>query len=124
VALVRGGVGPADIDDTALDDPEILRLSEGLRMTEDAACNATFPAERHARVTLVLQDGTRLQSGTQSPRWDHRAPPSDTELEAKFHDLADPVLGAARARAIRQALEALPDAPLDRLTDLLFQPIS
>ena len=75
VALARGGITPADLDGPALTDPEILRLSESLTMSENDACNATFPAERHASVVLHLKDGRRLDSGLMSPRWDHRAPP-------------------------------------------------
>lgn len=124
VALVRGGVAPGDIADDALSDPEILRLSHGLRMTEDAACNASFPSERHARVTLHLTDGTRVSSDTMSPRWDHRWPPSDAELRAKYHDLADGPLGRDRADAIETALDGLDRTGLNALSDLLFQPIS
>ena len=115
---------PVDIADDALTHPEILRLSKGLRMIEDDACNATFPAERHARVSLILKDGTRLDSNTHSPGWDHRAPPSDADLTTKFRSLADPVLGTDRATAILLAIDDLDNQPLESLTDLLFQPIS
>ncbi len=124
VALVRGGISPDDLQGDALSDPEILRLSESLRMTEDDACNATFPKERHARVTLHLHDGRVLDSGLMSPRWDHNVPPGEEELRAKFHDLADPVLGPDRAGRIEAALDALQDGPLSRLTALLCQPVS
>ncbi len=123
VALVRGNVTAADIADDALNDPEILRLSAGLVMHPDARANATFPAERLARVTLVLRDGTRLAGDWLNPRWDHRAPPTEAELRAKYHDLADPTLGRARASAIESALDQLHGTGLPPLTDLLFQPI-
>ncbi len=124
VALVRGEITAEDIGDEALSDPEVLRLSQSLQMIEDDACNATFPAERHARVTLILKDGTKLAGDIQSPRWDHRAPPSDQELAEKFLSLADPVLGPARAEAIAAAIDELDRQPLESLTDLLFQPIN
>ncbi|MEX0283539.1 MAG: MmgE/PrpD family protein [Paracoccaceae bacterium] len=124
VALVRDGIAPEDLDGASLSDPEILRLSQGLTMTEDDACNATFPAERHARVTLHLKDGRTLESGTMSPRWDHRVPPTEGELRAKYHALADPLLGADRAARIEDALENLDQTPLSALTDQLFQPVS
>ncbi len=124
VALVRGGITPADIADDALDDPEILRLSESMVMTDCETANALFPARRVARVSLVLRDGTRLDGAETTPRWDHEAPPSEDELRRKFHDLADPVLGSGRAGAIEFALAALPETGLAPLTDLLFQPIS
>ena len=124
VAMVRGQVTAADIGEDALQDAEILRLSKSTTMHEDTACNDAFPKERHARVGIVLKDGTRLESDLHSPRWDHRAPPSDAELEAKFHDLADPVLGRKRSEGLRYAVRDLADAPLSHLTDQLFQPIN
>ena len=124
VALVRGDVTPADIADDALTDPEILRLSQTLVMTEDAAANAAFPTTRLARVTLELADGRSLQSDWMQPRWDHTAPPTPDELAAKFDVYAGPVLGGVRAAAIDAAIGTLDTAPLTSLTDLLFQPIN
>ena len=124
VALVRGTITPNDLDGAALRDPEVLRLSQGLQMIEDAACNATFPTERHARVALILKDGRRVESDTMSPGWDHRAPPSEDELRQKFHALADPVLGRDRASRIEAALDGLEQTGMDPLTDVLFQPIN
>lgn len=124
VALVRGGISPADIADDALDDPEILRLSQSLEMHESDHANARFPAERLARVSLILTDGTRLDGDWMNPRWDHRAPPTEAELRAKYHALADPILGKTRAAGIEDALSGLAGGGLAPLTDLLFQPIS
>jgi 2-methylcitrate dehydratase PrpD len=124
VALVRNGITPQDIADGSLDDPEILRLSTGLIMTESNYANENFPAKRFAKVALILKDGSRLQGDYLTPRWDFTNPPTDAELRAKYHALADPVLGVARATAIEDALANLPDTDLAPLTDLLFQPIN
>ncbi len=124
VALVRGAITPADIADEALSDPEILRLSRAMTMVEDDHANAHFPSGRLARVTLTLRDGTELHSGWTSPRWDAAHPPTEAELRAKYHDLADPALGAARAHAIESALHDLPARGLTPLADLICQPIS
>ena len=124
VALVRGGIAPQDIADDALTDPEILRLSTSLTMSETDLANARFPQQRLARVTLVLTDGTRLRGNYLTPRWDHDAPPTEAELRAKFHALADPVLGGSRATAIEEALDDLASRSLSDLTRHLFQPIS
>lgn len=124
VALVRGGITPADIAGDALSDPEIPRLSTSLRMQESERANATFPDQREAKAALVLKDGRRLEGDYLNPRWDHRVPPTEGELRGKYHDLADPVLGEKRANAIETAVENLPDSPVSSLTDLRFQPIS
>jgi len=124
VALVRGDVTPADIADDALNDPEILRLSDSMVMTEDDHANAVFPKQRLAQVTLHLKDGRSLESDWMEPRWDPTAPPSEAELREKFHKYADPVLGTARAQAIEDAIDGLDQTPLSALTQQLYQPIS
>ena len=121
VALVRGGLEPADLDGDSLNDPEILRLSEGLVMTEDAHANAVFPGTRLARVRLHLRDGRVVQSDWMRPRWDAEAPPSEDDLAGKYRALAGPVLGSDRTRAIDEAISHLETGPLSTLTDLLYR---
>lgn len=121
VALVRGGLEPADLDGNSLSDPEILRLSEGLIMSEDAHANAVFPGTRLARVRLHLHDGRVVQSDWMRPRWDAEAPPSEDDLARKYHALAGPVLGTDRVRAIDEAISHLETGPLSTLTDLLYR---
>ena len=123
VAMVRGDVGPADIGDDALSDPEIVRLSNALTMSEDAEANAVFPLTRLAKVTLTLTDGRELSSDWMQPRWDHDAPPTKDEIDAKFHAYADGPLGVDRATAIREAVENLAETSTDALAALLSQPI-
>ncbi|MDG1377853.1 MAG: MmgE/PrpD family protein [Yoonia sp.] len=123
VAMVRGDVRPADIDDDALGDPEIVRLSNALTMSETAEANAVFPLTRLAKATLTLKDGRELSSDWMQPRWDHTAPPTQAEITAKFHAYADEPLGTERALAIRDAVETLEDTSTDRLVALLSQPI-
>lgn len=124
VAMVRGGVGPADIADAALNDPEILRLSQGLQMVEDAAANKAFPLRRLAQVTLRLRDGRALTSDWVTPRWDYTAPPTVDEIIAKFHSIADDRLGTKRAAVIADVVMTLDQRPLSDLIDHLAGPIS
>lgn len=123
VAMARGAVTPADVADDALDDPEVLRLSQSLSMRESDYANDNFPSDRLARTTLILKDGTRLEGRYVRPKWDYRDPPAEAELRAKYHALADPVLGVDRALAIEEALSKLSQTGLAPLTDQLFKPI-
>jgi len=124
LAMVHGEIRPEHLADDALDDPEVRPLSQSMVLRESDFANAEFPLRRFARVTLVLRDGTELQSDWTTPRWDHTDPPSAAELRAKYHDLADPVLGKSRADAIEDALSGLAKTGLAPLTDQLFAPIS
>ncbi|HUN47641.1 MAG TPA: MmgE/PrpD family protein [Stellaceae bacterium] len=125
-ALARDGLGPADIDNEALADPDILRLVDAIRLSERAEYNARFPAERLADVVLVLADGRRLASPPTPTRGDPGSPLSDAELEEKFRVLAGPALGSARSSAIAEAIRALdrPDAELTPLLALLTDPVA
>ena len=123
VALVRGDVGPEDIDDAALADPEILRLSQTLTMTEDARANAAFPLTRLAQVTLTLHDGRSLTSGWMQPRWDHTAPATAQEITAKYLRYTAAPLGDPRARALHDAVMGLENTSTTSLVDLIAQPI-
>ncbi len=124
VAMVRGAVTAADIGDDALNDPEILRLSESMIMREDAEANRVFPHTRLARVTLALTDGRHLTGDWLEPRWDHTDPPTTAELRAKYDDLARPALGQGRADTLADVVGTLTDRPLSDLTDQLAAPIS
>lgn len=120
VALVHGDVQAEHLTGAALKDPAVLRLSRGLVMDEAPHANAAFPTKRFARVTLDLREGASLTSDWFEPRWDFDAPPTDTELDAKYTALAAPVLGPTRSAAIARAVADLDTLPLTALTDLLF----
>lgn len=115
-ALARGRVGPEEVSPASFRDPEILRLSDGMIVTESPDYNAAFPARRIAHVALVLKDGRRLESGPTEARGDPESPLSDAEVREKFHALADPLLGETRAAAIEQAVDGLGmDTAIDEL---------
>lgn len=123
VAMVHGTVGPEHIADAALRDPEVMRLSRSLVMTEAPEANAAFPLKRLAKVRLVLTDGRVLDSGWMTPRWDWQTPPTGAELRAKYDALAAP-LGRPRADALAEVVATLQHRPLSDLRALLDQPIS
>ena len=125
VALVRGKVGVEEVAGAVLSDPEVLRISKGMVMREDAYCNANFPAERFARVSLHLKDGGIVTSEIMSPRWHAKAPPTEAELRVKFHGLADPLIGATRAQAIEDAVAALASGgTVSAVSGLVCRPVA
>ncbi len=122
VAMVRGAVGPGDVAAEALADPEVLRLSESMVMTESDAYNAAFPANRIAHVSLVLKDGRRLTSEPTEASGDPESPASLQELRAKYQAWATPVIGARRSRAISDAIDRLGRGGEHILPDLVLAP--
>lgn len=119
VAAVRGTIGAADISEAAFADPEIRRLAQGMVVTESDTYNAAFPARRFAHAVLVLRDGTRLQSPPTEARGDPEAMVGRAEMQAKYHAYADPVLGSARAQALKAEVTTLaPNRSAAPLLDL------
>ena len=122
VAMVRGDVTAEDVMPAALSDPHVLRLSEGIVMSEDAGANADFPLHRKAKVTLHLRNGQRVSSDWTEPKWEHTAPPETTALQAKFISYATPVIGDDRAASIVDAVERLETLPAGALHRLMAVP--
>jgi 2-methylcitrate dehydratase PrpD len=117
--VVRGGAGFAELDDRALADPQIAALRHCVHIAEDPAMNALAPRLRPARVTVTLTDGRQATHSRDSHRGDFNEPFSESELRAKFRELAGTVLtseGAAQAEAAIDRSEAWPN--LAALTDL------
>jgi 2-methylcitrate dehydratase PrpD len=70
---------------------------------------------RGARVVIRLRDGREFSRSVELPRGEPEHPMSDAEIEDKFMRQAQPVAGAAQARAIREhvaGLEELASASL------------
>ena len=123
-ALIFGRVGPAEIGAPGLSDPRVARLLARFSLTEHDEFSRRFPAERWARVRISLADGRSLVSEPAQARGGPEHPLSDEELGAKYHELADPVLGPRRSSRIAALAAALPgDATaLPALIDELLSP--
>ena len=78
-------------------------------VVEDPDFSRRFPAERWARVRITLRDGRTFASAPAQARGGPENPLTDVELGDKFHALADPALGAARATRIESLVRSLAD---------------
>jgi len=105
-AVVAGTIGTKQIS-APFDDPEIIRLANGMELREEPAHNAAFPEDRLARVEIITRDGKSHISIDTAATWDPASPPSDAEIEEKFHVLAGPVLGDVLANAVRDHVWAM-----------------
>ncbi len=104
LALRFGTIQPDHLLPDHYDQPEIWRLVDMVILEEDDRCNSAFPAERYARVTLTLKDGSRLGSDFKAARGNHDAPLSDQELIEKLDNYAEPVLDVEARKNISNIL--------------------
>jgi len=102
--IVHGELTPATVT-TGLDDEAINRMSASIRITEDDAHNAAFPAQRFARVALTLTDGRRLESADTEAAGDPHTPLSDDEIMTKFRTYAgDAADGLEQASSVEELI--------------------
>ena len=103
--VVRGSAGFAALDDSALEDPVIAALRRRVHITEDTAMSAVAPRLRPARVTVTLADGRQSTQTRDSHRGDFQEPFAESEIRAKFHELAGVFLTAEGAAKVEQAID-------------------
>ena len=106
VLIARGGLGFADIDDSALEDAVIAALRPLVSIAEDPAMTArSTPTLRPARVTLTLKDGRSATAARENSVRDTLKPDPEPQVRAKFHELAAMHLTPTGIDAIEAAVD-------------------
>lgn len=117
-ALLHGRVRLSAYTPERLADPQLRALMARIRTEVDPALDAAFPGRRAARVEIDTHDGRRLAWRQPDRKGDPELPLSDAELQDKMLELAAPVLGQQRARALLAAIWALDGAADVRALDV------
>jgi 2-methylcitrate dehydratase len=116
VALVDGQITAEQFTSQRLADPALLDLVARTRIVEDPQLTAGYPAGIPNRVTVTLDDGTRLVSEIAFPPGHDKNPLTDDQLADKFHGLIDPVLGREPADRIWDRVSRLENDPAPHQT--------
>lgn len=98
--IVNGIADLAAFRTAARSDATTRALAARVSVAEDPAFTARLPAERPARVIVELTDGRRFEHMVASNRGDAEDPYPEADIIAKFHAVAGPVIGPARAGSI------------------------
>jgi 2-methylcitrate dehydratase PrpD len=114
-AWLHGSVRLAAFGEARLADPVARALMRRVTLHADPALSAGFPGQRAARVRLTLDDGRTLEAFAPYRRGDPEAPLTDTELDAKFDELAGPVIGPDATERLRERLWRLETLELAEL---------
>ncbi len=104
-ALVLGHAEVGAFESPALDDPRIRDLARRVAVDADPEMSPRRADYPTARVSLVLRDGRVLEQSTGVVRGDATDPVPAEAVVAKFRQLADPVLGDARARQVADLIQ-------------------
>jgi len=106
-ALSHGSVRLAAYGPDRLDDPATRALMERITVEVDPVLDAAFPGQRSARIDIETGDGRRLSHFQPNRKGDPEQALTDAELEGKFLELAEPVIGQARSQSLLARLWAL-----------------
>ncbi|HEY8491891.1 MAG TPA: MmgE/PrpD family protein [Dehalococcoidia bacterium] len=112
-ALLYGDVGLDRFSEERLHDPELRALMARVRAEPDPALDALYPAQWPSVVTVRTRDGRTLERRVDHPKGDPENPLTEDEVVAKFHAMAAPVTGEARAARYAEAVLGL-----ERLADV------
>ena len=103
--LIFGRAGEDEFADAIVNRPDMLALRRKVVATVDDSID-----EASADVTAILSNGQRVHVFVEHAIGSLQNPMSDAQLAAKFHGLADPVLGADKAGQLLQACWGLDQA--------------
>jgi 2-methylcitrate dehydratase PrpD len=109
-ALTHGSVRFAAFEPARMNDAATRELMTKIDVAIDPELDAAFPKQRAARVAFRTRDGREEEFLQPTRIGDPEAPLSDAQLEAKYLELAGPVLGGAKARKLLADLWALDKA--------------
>ena len=121
VMLVHGRAGLEEFTDSAIRNPEVLRLAAKVRYEIDPTID--YPRHFSGHVKVVLDDGTLLEENQPHPRGGLEDPLPPSDIEAKFRANAKLALSAHRVEQVLAAVQHLEQLlSMRELTDLLIQP--
>ena len=98
-ALTHGNVRLAAFEPARMADEATRAFMKKISVSVDQELDATFPRQRAARVSITAR-GRSAEHLQPTRIGDPEAPLSDTQLEEKYLELAVPVIGESKARAL------------------------
>ncbi|PUE49370.1 2-methylcitrate dehydratase [Limnohabitans sp. 2KL-1] len=106
VGLIFGRAGEEEFSDHIVRREDVVRLRDKVQAVVD-----TSVREESVYVTAHLVDGRSVKVHVEHAIGSLQKPMTDADLESKFHDLSDPILGTARVSDILETCWSLGKAP-------------
>jgi 2-methylcitrate dehydratase len=117
VALTDGDVSEESFSPERLNDPQLTGLVKRTVVRENPAFNTLYPEEWPCRIELTLRTGEKKVAETRYFKGHNKSPLSQSEVEAKFRQLASPVLGDFAITSILERLWTLEE--VENIHDLV-----
>ena len=106
VAIIDGRAGENQYSDAAVLDAKTIRLRDSVDATVDKSI-----APDAVKIVVTLTDGTKLEKFVEHAIGSKDRPMTNDDLNVKFTDLVEPILGAARTAQLLKACWDLQSAP-------------
>jgi 2-methylcitrate dehydratase PrpD len=113
IALLEGGALPPQYQNDKLKVPEVLRLSELLKVVADD----TLPRGVSCALEVRTAGGKVLSSQVDHPRGSIANPMTEAEMNRKVHMLGDPIVGHEAVNALIRFAGRIENLP--RIDDLV-----
>ena len=91
-ALQDGAVTPTTFTNERIADPSIRTLLARMTIAEDPGFTARYPDEYNCRIDITTSSGQTLTAATAYPKGHGKNPLNDSEVSAKFRNLACPTI--------------------------------
>lgn len=119
VALLDGGVGPAQLETSRVRQPDVQELLTRVAVVPSEEFTAAYPDRTQARVTLSLRGGEVLSRSQSDFEGSLTRPMSWDRVVDKFRWLAEPFAGEALCAEIIDAVDRLEHLEVVELARLL-----
>ena len=89
VAICKNRTGPDEFKENALNDPEVLELTDKVKYEMDPEAEAVYPTSYPATVVATLNDGSQITAHVDYPKGDPENPVTQEEIIHKFNFLTE-----------------------------------
>lgn len=114
-AAVHGSVRLEAFFEERLRDSQVRELMKKVELVADPELTRKFPKMRSARVELTSLDGKTVEMFAPHRRGDPEAPLSDEDINGKFTELAEPVIGSQATEALLKGLWRMDELDVSNL---------
>jgi 2-methylcitrate dehydratase len=104
LGFAEGRIGTDSFSDERIADPKLRELMQRIRISENKAFTAEFPAKLTTRIEVTTRSGERLVGDASYPKGHAKNPMNDADLEGKFAGLCAGLLGDVQRETMLNAL--------------------
>jgi 2-methylcitrate dehydratase PrpD len=112
VTLIDGNAFVEQFTEAMVNDPTVVALAKRVFVTADPTIDQLGPSGRHrVTVTVKLRDGSEISETVAYAKGSDADPLRPDEVVAKFHRLAEPIVGTSWAKSVYSTVMAIEAAP-------------